>query len=150
MANFPYTRALQDIGRGLADFREAGADMRIILVMTDTTADIDQDQTTMAGFATLDEFDGSNYSTGVGVQLGSQVFAENTGANRAEFDAANVTFSSVGAGSRSIQAAVVFRFSSTFGASIPYFFIDSGFGPTPANGGNIVIAWNAEGIAQIT
>ncbi len=53
MANFVYTRAARDIFKGDLDFDEAGDDLRVALVMTNTTADTEEDTTLMNGFSTM-------------------------------------------------------------------------------------------------
>ncbi len=148
MADFGYTRGKRNIALG--DIHFDTDDMRVIIVMTNTTADTEKDKATLNDFTTLDEFDGSNYSTGAGTQLASQAVNEDTANDRAEFDADNVTFSSIGAGTRNIQGLILFWWAGTFAASVPVAWIDSGGFPFTANGGDLTISWNAEGILQIT
>lgn len=148
MADFCYTRAKRNIALG--DIHFDSDDMRIILLMTNTTADTEEDKATLNDFTTLDEFDGSNYTQATGVALTSEAVSEDTTNDRAEFDAANVTFSTIGAGTRNIQGCIVFWWGGSFAASVPVFWIDSGGFPFTANGGDLSITWNAEGIGQIT
>lgn len=152
MASFVFTRTKRDLMKGDMDFDAAGADIRAILVMTNTTADTEEDTTTIAGFTTLDEFDGSSYTTVTGLDIGTQVVNEDTANDRAEFDSTNITFSGVGAGTRLITGMVIFRFVTNFNSSIPIAYVD--FSSTPgnfaANGGDISITWDAQGIIQAT
>lgn len=148
MADFAYTRAKRNIALG--DIHFDSDDIRIILLMTNTTTDTEEDKATINDFTTLDEFDGSNYSTGAGVQLANQAVNEDTANDRAEFDADNVTFSSIGAGTRNIQGCVILWWAGTFAASVPVLWIDSGGFPFTANGGDLTVSWNLEGICQIT
>lgn len=145
MADFCYTRAKRDIALG--DIHFDTDDMRVLLVMTNTTTDTEEDKTFIDQFTTLDEFDGAGYSRGA---LGNEAVNEDTTNDRAEFDADNLTFSSISAGTRNIQAAVVYKHVSNDTDSVPVLFIDSGGFPFTANGGDLVLSWNAEGIAQIT
>ena len=61
-----------------------------------------------------------------------------------------MTFTGLGAGASDITAAVMYKFNTDLNGSMPLFYIDTGGLPKPANGGDIVFSWNAEGIAQIT
>jgi hypothetical protein len=68
--------------------------------------------------------------------------------DRAEFDAADLTWTAIGAGTRAIQGAVVYQFITNDAASIPLIYIDSGGFPKTATGGDIQLQWNTEGILQ--
>ena len=153
MASFIYTVTKTDIAEGGVDFREAGADMRVILVMTNTNADTDEDQATMGAWSAgqLDEFDGSGYTqlasnTAVS-RIDNQVAREDLTNNRNEFDGDNIEFGALGAGTRSITGAVILRWVTNFGASIPVAFID--LTDFPANGSTVTIVWDEQGIIQI-
>lgn len=66
------------------------------------------------------------------------------------FDAADVTFSSVPAGSGTAdkaEALIIFRDSGTEGTSELIAYIDTATGlPITPNGGNVSVAWDAAGI----
>lgn len=147
MASFAYTRFLQDVGRGLVDFRETGIDARIRLHMTNTTCDTEEDTTTMAGFTTLDTYDGANY---VDKALATQTMAEDTTNNRGEFDADNITWTALGAGTRQAAGMTLYSFVTNDAGSLPICWIDTGGFPFSGNGGDVTVAWNAEGILQFT
>jgi hypothetical protein len=149
MASFVTDNAKEQILLGTWDFSSGTPDIRVALMMTNTTCDIEKDKATNAGYTTLDEFDGSGYSSG-GVALTSEAVSEDGANNRAEFDAADVTFSSVGAGTRQIAGALLYAFVTNFNSSVPIAWIDTGGFPVTANGGDILISWNAEGILQAT
>ena len=109
---------------------------------------------TTGGITTDDEFDGGNY-TANGVALASEAAASDAANNRTEFDAADITYASVSVGTRNILGLVLYDFVSTFsaGTGVPIAHIDSGFSTStgiPANGGDIIVAWNAQGIIQFT
>ena len=144
MANFIYNEAKRRFLRGLIDMQ---GDIRVLLVMTNTTADTEDDVNTIGGFTTLDEFDGSGYSSG-GQELDNEVVTEDAANNRAEASADNETFSTEGAGSRNAQAAIIYLFDTDLSSSIPIAYIDAGGFPFAANGGDITFQWNAEGILQ--
>lgn len=147
MASFAYIPAKQGLWNGNIDLDTH--DIRGLAVMTNTTADSETNTTFIAGFTTLDEYDGTNYSrqTFTGEAVNADVAN-----NRAEFDANDVAFgtagSPLGTGTRSIQGMVIFRFVTNDADSRVIFFIDL----TPAFNprGVVTIAWDADGIAQLT
>ncbi len=125
---------------------------KVLLVMTNTTADTDQDAQLLNNITTLDEFDGSGYTKG-GSALASQVLSEDDPNDRGEFTANALTFATLGAGTRQIQGALLYGCSGgaiSTGNSLAIAFIDTGGFPISANGGDITITWNAEGILQAT
>lgn len=151
MANFIYTRCKTLLAQGGLDLDTAGDDIRTILVMTNTTADTEEDSATISAFTTLDEMDGSGYAR---VAMTGEVVNEDTANDRAEFDADNVAFGAVSAGTRSVAAVIVYKHVTNDTDSVPLAYIDTvASGPTmpfAANGGTITVVWNAEGIIQIT
>jgi len=147
MASHVYDNAKEQLLLGTIDF--STDDIRVALLMTNTTADTEKSAATVAGFTTDDDFDGSGYTAG-GAALAGEAVSEDGANNRGEFDATDLTFSSLGAGTRNIQGALVYKFVTSFSASIPIAWIDTGGFPVTANGGDITITWNAEGILQLT
>ncbi len=151
MANFVYNEAKRALLAGELDFDTD--DIRCLLVMTNTTADTEDDVNTFAGFTTLDEFDGSGY-TSLGAALTGEAVGEDAANNRAEFDANDVAFGALGAGTRQVAAAILYKFNTTLNDSEPIAYYDTvSAGPTfpfTANGGNVTIQWDVEGILQAT
>lgn len=146
--SFVYTEAKRALLAGELDLD--ANDIRYIYVMTNTTADTQEDVTTIGAFTTLDEFDGSGYTAGVGIALtGEAVAADNTN-NRGEFDANDSTVTGAGAGSRNIQGLLLLKFVTNLSSSLPIALIDTGGFPFNGNGGDITAQWNAEGILQAT
>jgi hypothetical protein len=123
-------------------------DLRIALVMTNTTANTEDDVNTFAAFTTLDEYDGANYSSG-GAALASKTVTEDPSNNRAFFDANDLTFTALGAGTRQCKAAILYKFQTSLGASLPIAYIDTGGFPFSGNGSNVTLQWNAAGILQL-
>ena len=154
MADFAFTFGKQALGRGV--FNLVSADIRFILCMTQTTATVNDgtgvDAATISAI-TLDEFDGgANHPPSFAnreLLLGTE-FDADTANNRAEFDATNHTVASIPAGTRDIKGIIVYYHVTNDAASIPLVWIDSGGFPFSANGGSLVLSWNAEGIFQIT
>ena len=147
--SFVYTPAKELILKGDLDFDEAGHDLRMLLVMTNTTADTEQDTGLLSAFTTLDEYDGTGYSR---ASLASQSVVRDDPNNRAEFSATSpVSFgATVGAGTRNAQAAILYRHVGADSANIPIAFIDSGGFPLNGGGGPFQLAINAEGLLQAT
>lgn len=147
MTSHVFDNAKELLLKGDLDFDEAGHDIRVMLCMTNTTADTEKDKATISGFTTLDEMDGANY---VRKALANQLVSEDNPNNRGEFDADNVVWTALGAGTRQVAGIVVFRFVTNDTDSIPIAWIDTGGFPFTANGGDVTVQWNAEGILQLT
>jgi hypothetical protein len=148
MASFLYTPAKERLAKADLDFDTA--DLRLIGVMTNTTADTDQDAGTLSAIGTLDEYDGSGYSR---VALSGEVVNRDDPNNRAEIDASDLApwFAALGVGTRQMQAMVLYRHvDGTAANDQPIAFIDTGGFPFSGNGGVVNVTWNAEGILQIT
>lgn len=145
MASFGYTPA--KVGLAKAEIDLATDDIRVLLVMTNTTADTEQDAEFVGDISVLDEYDGAAYARKA---LASQVVNQDDPNNRAEFDAADVTWTALGAGTRQCQAAVVFKFVTNDADSPIIAYLDTGGFPFAGNGADVVAIWNAEGIIQVT
>jgi hypothetical protein len=145
--SFAYTPAKAAIARGELNWQEAGADIRALLVMSNTTADTEQDAQFVGDLATLDEYDGANYVRKV---LTGQVVNEDDPNNRAEMDAEDATWTSLGVGTRQCVGLVIYKFVTDDAHSLLLFFIDTGGFPFDGNGGIIALQWNAEGLGQLT
>lgn len=145
MAQFWYTGAKLKLAKGDLDFDTA--DIRIKLVMTNTTADTDQDATSLSGITTIDEYNGSGYTE---IDLASVAVAADNANDRAEIDYADGTFgSAVGAGSRNWQGLLIYcRVDGTAANDFPVAFID--VTQANGNGGAVNVTINAEGLLQVT
>lgn len=129
----------------LMDLDEAGDDMRLFLCMTNTTFDTDVD-TDNTGSYTLDEMDGTNYARKT---LDNQAVSTDDANDRAEFDADDVSWTSLGNGTRQIQGAGIHEFITNDAGSFPLCWVE--FSATVNPGGSTFsIAWNAEGIVQLS
>lgn len=144
MANFVYNEAKRAILAGELDL-DAPNDIRAILVMTNTTADTEDDVNTISGFTTLDEADGANYGR---IALTSEAVNEDAANNRAEFDAADITWTALGAGTRPYAGIIIYKHVGADSSNLPICWIDSGGFPFSGNGSNVTVQWNAEGILQ--
>jgi hypothetical protein len=150
MASFWYTPAKERLAKGDLDWDEAGHDIRVMLCMTNTTADTDQDAGTISAIGTLDEYDGSGYSR---ASLASQTVTRDDPNNRAELGATSpISFgATVGAGTRQAAGALVYRHvDGTAANDLPIAWIDTGGFPVNGGGGPFQITINAEGLLQVT
>jgi hypothetical protein len=148
--SFWYTPAKERLAKGDLDFDEAGNDIRVLLAMTNTTADTDQDAGSLSAIGTLDEYDGAGYARAA---LAAQSVVRDDANNRAEIMATSpVSFgATVAAGTRSAQGAVVYRHvDGTAANDQPIAWIDTGGFPLNGGGGPFELAINAEGLLQIT
>jgi hypothetical protein len=146
MSSFVYTPAKQKIAKGDADFDTL--DVRAILVMTNTTADTDQDAASIADIGTLDEYDGSGYSR---PDLGASTITQDDANNRSEIDYGDFTFgATVAAGTRQAAGMVIYVEVGTDAQDWPVAWVDTGGFPFAGNGGAINVTVNAEGLLQVT
>ncbi len=128
-----------------ADMDLNGDDMRLILCMTNTTADTDIDADNTSGY-TLDEMDGTNYARQA---LANEAVNIDDANDRAEFDADDVSIATLGNGTRQIQGLLIHEHITNDAGSFPFCWID--FSATINPGGSTLnIVFNAEGIAQQT
>lgn len=141
MANFVYSHAL-----GLLNSTVLTGDLRAALVMTNTTADTDEDAEFMDDFGTLDEYDGSAYAR---VALTSEAFAVDTANDRFKFSNGSVTFSTLGAGTREAQAMIIYLHVADDTDSKPLFYIEPGGFPVAGNGNDLVLTPHADGTAYL-
>jgi len=147
MADFAYTYGLAGLmGLTAGPINLQTGDIRVRLVMTNTTCDTEKDATVLSGFTTLDTMNGANY---VDKALTTEAVTAVTASDRGKFDADDVTWTALGVGTRNVLAAVVYKFVTNDTDSIPIFYLDSGFSsPTgvAANGGDFKITWHTDGI----
>lgn len=147
MASFGYTPGKTAIGAGNVDL-DGTHDIRALLVMTNTTADTDQDVANIADIGTLDEYDGAGYSRAT---FTGETIADDAANNRAEFDVADFNFgTTVAAGTRSAAGMVVYRHVTNDADAILIAYIDTGGFPVAGGGGAFNVVVNAEGLLQIT
>ena len=150
MASYGFDHAKALLLKGDLDFDEAGNDIRVALLMTNTTADTEKTKTTLTGaggFTTLDDCDGANY---VRKALANQVVSEDAGGNRGEFSADAVTWTALGVGTRQVQGMLIYKFVTNDSDSIPIAWIDTGGFPFWGNGSDVTMTPNAQGLLQTT
>jgi len=122
-------------------------DIRLVPCMTNTTVDSERDaKDQVSDFTTLDEFDGSGYSTG-GSPLDNQAVNIDDANDRAECDADDETRSSLGAGTRSIDGELVILWNTNLNSSMPLHWLEYATDKTP-DGSDFIVQINAEGYIQ--
>lgn len=144
MANFVYTNAKRAILAGEIDL--ASDDIRALIVMTNTTADTDEDAATLGAITTLDEFDGSGYTRQA---LTTTEVTADAANDRGVFSADDVTFANVSAGTRSAAAFVIYKHVTDDTDAVPLLYIDTVTGitlPFAPNGGDVLLNWAASGV----
>lgn len=143
MASLVYHNAIAKMMSGDLDLNTH--DIRVALLMTNTTADTENDADFIADFTTLDECDATGYAR---VALASEAVNLDDTNNRAEFDATDASFTGLsGNATRAIQGALIFRHVTNNADSVPICFVDF-TSDIPATATQIDIPWNAEGILQ--
>jgi hypothetical protein len=147
MTSFVFTGFKNRLLKGDVDFDTA--DVRALLVMTNTTADTQEDSNVLSDITTMDEYNGSGYARPA---LTGEVVNQDNSNNRAEFDANDFTFgATVGAGTRQAQAMILYRHVDGTAANDQLIaFIDTGGFPFTGNGGAVNVVVNAEGLLQAT
>jgi hypothetical protein len=137
MAAFAYTAGLAAI-MGSTDL--SSATVQAMLVTSGYTPDIDHDfvsETTPGS----NELSGTGYSRKT---LGTKTITKDDTNNRAVFDAADLTWTSIDAGTAA--AVILFIFVTGDSDSILLLHIDNGGFPAITDGGDLTIAWSVNGI----
>lgn len=140
MANFTYTYGKAALDRGETALHSA--DIRVKLLMTNTTAGTDDDAQTLDDITTLDEMDGTNYAE---KSLAEQAVAIDTVGKRTRFTADDVTWEDLGNGTRQVTGILIYdRRDAGLANQVPLFYIDKD--PFNPGGNNFTIEWHEDGI----
>lgn len=152
MASFVYNKAAQELADGTIDLL---TDTIKVMLVTSTYSPSRTDLVVDAGGSSdaLDaEISVSGYTGGWGgsgrKSLASKSVAVDQSNNRAEFSAANLTWSTLGTGA-TIAALILIKegvSNDTTSRLIAYLDITN----TPTNGGDIAFTFDAEGIIQFS
>lgn len=142
MASFVYTPSLSRMGRGGFDW--VGQDIRVALVMSNTTADTDQDLENIGDIGTLDEMDGANYARATAA---NEADAEDAANNRLELSFDPITWTALGNGTRAVVGAIVYQHVTNDADALLIAYID--LGTINPGGADFTITNNAQGLIQI-
>lgn len=143
MAIFTYDHAKHLMGQGEIDLEND--DLRVLLVMTNSTAGSQPAAETLSGITTLDEHDGAGYARKA---LESVDWSKNVGENRSELHCDDIVWEALGAGTRNAQALVLYKHLTDDTDSIPIAYIDEGGFPWTATGADVTYKIGAGGIWQ--
>lgn len=142
MATHTFNEWKQTIMR---DYLATSDDIRVALLMSNTSADTDNDDIEFVGqIGTLDEFDGANY---VRKALASEIVNEDDTGDEAEFDATDVVWTALGAGTRSIIGVLVYKHVTNDADSPVIAWLEYATPKTP-DGGDFTTQWHAEGLVK--
>lgn len=139
-----YTRSLANLGRALLDLDDG--DIRLLLVMTATTCDVEEDAQFISDFTVLDEMDGLNYSRKL---LAGTVVNVDLANNRGEFTFDPVMFLALGNGSRQLAGVLLFNHVTNDFDSQPIALIKPSSWPVHPVGRDFLLTPNVEGVLQI-
>lgn len=142
MASVIYNAALAAVAKAVIDLDHS--DIRAILVMTNTTADTDNDAKVYVGdLTTLDECDATGYAR---IKLTNKAVTVNDGSNLAFFDADDLSFTGLGGNAtRDIQGVLLYKHVSSDADSPILCFIDF-VSDVAKESVSITVPWNAAGI----
>lgn len=141
MASAVYAKGLTGILNG--DIDVLTDTLVAILVTSGYSLDNDDDFVSDLTPAS-NELSGAGYSRAT---LASKAVAEDDTNNRATFDAADVVWTGINAGTAA--AVVIAKNSGADATSVLIAYIDTGGFPVATNGGDLTIQWNASGIFYI-
>lgn len=144
MADFWYNIAKNKLAKGDLDFDVA--DLRVKLCMSNTTCDTEVDAANLAGFTTIDAYDGTGYTD---LDLAGVSVVNDTTNDRTEVQYSAGNFgATVGAGTRQWVGALYYvRVDGTAANDYPVAWKD--LTANNGNGGQINFTPNAEGLLQI-
>lgn len=152
MAARVFVKAMDELLKGNLDF--ATNDIRVLLVSSNGAYDpgnTSEDPTTLAamnGGAGISgvEFDGSGYSRKA---LASETVTSDDTNNKAYFDADDVTWTSLAAGTYAIEGALVYKHVASDSDHVPVAWCPYSGDQTP-NGSDFTTTWPSGGIVSIS
>lgn len=146
MASAIYNNALKGLMDGSLDLDTD--DIRAKLLMTNTTADTEIDAiSNVSDITTLDLADSTGYAD---IDMASLAVTADDDNDRAEFDAANLSFTGLGGdATRDYQGVLFYKYvDGTDANDIPITFIDF-TANIPSTATQVDVPWDAEGIIQL-
>lgn len=145
MASLVYNEFKHGTMQGEYDLDEGQADVRMLMAMTNTTADTENDGIVfVANFTTLDEHGTAGRKT-----LANQTCTKDDANDRAEFDADDVVYTALAAGARAVQGLLLYRFVSADSDSPVICWAEFATNKNP-DGSDFTVTWDAQGIIHFT
>jgi hypothetical protein len=123
----------------------AAADMRAAIVMTNTTADTDEDAEFMDDFGTLDEYDSGDYARQV---LAAEAAAVVTASDRYKWSSDPIVWDDgpgLAVGTRQGQAIILYVHVTNNADSTPYAYKEPTGFPFTGNGAAVTVNPHADG-----
>ena len=147
MASFLYNRGAELMAKNDLDVEADTIKAR--LVMSNTTCDTERDKLTLTGFTTIDLCDGSGYSADK--TLATVTITRDDVNNRIEIDADNITWSTLGVGTRDSVGILIYQdLGGGDATSVPLAYVEFPTAETH-DGSDFPIQWNTTyGIAYQT
>jgi hypothetical protein len=144
--SFQYTVFFSERDKGNIDL--VTDDIRVLLVMGDSTAGTDRDAATIAAIETLDEYDGAGYPATFATRkaLTGKSITKDDPNHQSVFDADDPVYASLGPGTRSCVGAVLYKHGTSDADSMPIRYINDGGFPFAGDGENTTIQWPGGGI----
>lgn len=146
MASLVNLPGLLNLVTGVWPWADA-SDIRARLLMTNTTADTQNNIATLSAYSDIDTFDG--VGTTNNMAMSSFAGSVNSGSNRVELDAADIAWGALANGTRQIQGCLLFVFVTNDADSVPIVFVQFSSSINPA-GGSVTIVWDATGILRFS
>lgn len=140
MADFTYTKAMAKP----IDFQND--DIRVLIVMSNTSAMDDEDAEFIADIGTLDEYNGSSYAR---VALTTQVWSAVTATDHGKFTSDSIVFPTLGVGTRAGFGLVFYKHIGADSANIPIFYKTPSGWPFTGNGQDITVNPHTDGWAYL-
>lgn len=126
--------------------------IKVMLVGSTFSANADMEFVNPSAYQT--EIGGTGYTPGYGGSgrktLASKTVVQDNTNDRAEFNAAPVTWTGINAGTAAGVVLIRERAGTGDTMSELIAFIDSGGFPVTTNGGDFTIQWNSEGVLQLS
>lgn len=143
MALVVYNRFKMGLLQGDYDLSSTGDTIKVSL----HTSSYTPNQDTHEDFADVtNQLSGTGYTAGGNALSGKSVTQDNTD-NEGVFDATDVTWSSINAGTAA--GHILYKDTGTPGTSLLMFYDDTGGYPVTTTGADLVIQWDSEGIINI-
>jgi hypothetical protein len=142
MASHWFDKALTQI---ISSYMVSGSTIKACLCMTNTTADTQFSPAFLSNITTLDRCDGTNYADQT---ISGPTATQDDTDQQGIFSGGNVTFASLGAGSRQTQGVLIYKFGTGDTDSTPLIWVDFS-SPVTHNGTDFAISWNSGGIGVV-
>lgn len=125
----------------------AAADLRAALLMSNTTADTENDGISFVDdITTLDECDGAGYAREALANILASVDDAN---DRALLDADDLDYGAVGAATRQVVGVLIYVHVTNDADSVPLLWLEYAT-PKTMDGSNFVAAFHADGVTELT